>query len=110
MAAQQTAEQKAAAEKAAADVQAAALASKEAAEKRAADEKAAAEAEAARQAAQEPVVEPETPQRVVLGAAVVLALVDGGERYLYRGATVSDGYTESAIEHAESIGLIGVVK
>lgn len=103
MAAQQTAEQKAAAEKAEAER---IEAEKAAEEKRIADEKVAAEKAAAQQAANAP----ETPQRVVLGTAVVLALKDGGERYLYRHATVGDGYTDAAIEHAESIGLIGVVK
>jgi hypothetical protein len=43
---------------------------------------------------------------VVTAAAVVLPTIDGSERYLYRGAPVGDGFP--GIEHALSLGLIGV--
>jgi hypothetical protein len=45
---------------------------------------------------------------VVTAAAVVLPTIDGSERYLYRGAPVGDGFPEAGIEHALSLGLIGV--
>lgn len=45
---------------------------------------------------------------VVTGAAVVLRTVDGGERYLYRGAPVPAGeYDKDSVKHARSIGLVG---
>lgn len=43
---------------------------------------------------------------IVTGAAVVLPTSGGSERYLYRGAVIADGYTESGIAHALSLGLI----
>ena len=48
---------------------------------------------------------------VVTGAAVVLALKSGGERYLYRSnAEISaEGYTEKTLRHAESVGLVRLV-
>lgn len=45
-------------------------------------------------------------QYVVTGAAVVLPIEGGSERYLYRGALISTGYTEAGIKHALSVGLI----
>jgi hypothetical protein len=53
----------------------------------------------------EAVVE-ESEQYVVTGAAVVLPIEGGSERYLYRGALISTGYTEEGIKHALSVGLI----
>ena len=47
---------------------------------------------------------------VVTGAAVVLPLDGGSERYLYRGAPIGSGYTEDGIKHALALGLIAVVK
>ena len=43
---------------------------------------------------------------VVTGAAVVLPIEGGSERYLYRGALIGTGYTEDGIKHALSVGLI----
>jgi hypothetical protein len=91
MAAAQTAEQKAAAEKAEAE--------------RLASEQAEAERIAAAQTA-ESEDEPPAPLYVVTGAAVVLPLESGSERYLYRGNPIGGGYTKAGIEHALSIGLI----
>ncbi|PPF18272.1 hypothetical protein C5B92_07085 [Rathayibacter sp. AY1A4] len=86
------------------------MAAAQTAEQKAAAEKAEAERIEAEKAAQEPANDPETPQRVVLGAAVVLALKDGGERYLYRGDVVGSGYTAASLKHVESIGLVGTPK
>lgn len=47
---------------------------------------------------------------VVTGAAVVLATQDGSERYLYRGASVGEGFTKESIKLAKDNGLIAVVK
>ena len=46
----------------------------------------------------------------VTGAAVVLPVEGGSERYLYRGAPIGSGYTEDGIKHALALGLIAVVK
>ena len=43
---------------------------------------------------------------VVRGAAVVLPIEGGTERYLYRGAQVGDGFTVAGIKHALALGLI----
>ena len=52
-----------------------------------------------------------TPIYRVTGAAVVLALRGGSERYLYRGAIVArDAYLEASIDHAVSVGLLVVVE
>lgn len=97
MAAAQAAEQKAAAEKAEAERLAA---EKAEAERLAAEQKAAEETEPAEVA----------PLYVVTGAAVVLPLESGSERYLYRGNPIGAGYTKAGIDHALSIGLIERVK
>lgn len=47
---------------------------------------------------------------IVTGAAVVLPTSDGSERYLYRGATVGDGFSDEGIKHALAVGLIEKVK
>ena len=47
---------------------------------------------------------------VVKGAAVVLPIEGGTERYLYRGAQVGDGFTVKGIKHALLLGLIEKVK
>jgi topoisomerase IA-like protein len=47
---------------------------------------------------------------VVKGAAVVLPIEGGTERYLYRGAQVGDGFTVKGIKHALALGLIEKVK
>ena len=47
---------------------------------------------------------------VVKGAAVVLPVEGGSERYLYRGAHVGDGFTAPGIKHALALGLIEKVK
>ena len=47
---------------------------------------------------------------VVTGAAVVLPLDGGSERYLYRGASVGEGLTAAGIKHALTIGLIKKVE
>ena len=48
-----------------------------------------------------------TPIYRVTGAAVVLGLRGGSERYLYRGAIVArDAYLAASIEHAVSVGLL----
>lgn len=47
---------------------------------------------------------------VVTGAAVVLPLNGGSERYLYRGAPVGEGFTPEGVKHALSLGLIAKVK
>ncbi|WGD38479.1 hypothetical protein [Lysinibacter sp. HNR] len=89
----QTAAQKAAEEKAA----------KEAAEKAAK----AAEAEKAAVVAAAAEVEPKATLYTVTGAAVVLRMSDGQERYLYRGAVVNGAeFAQSSIQHGVSIGLI----
>lgn len=49
-------------------------------------------------------------QHVVTGAAVVLPVEGGSERYLYRGASVGSGFTEDGIKHALALKLIAVVK
>ena len=49
-------------------------------------------------------------QYTVTGAAVVLPVEGGSERYLYRGAPIGSGYTEDGIKHALALGLIAVVK
>jgi hypothetical protein len=49
-------------------------------------------------------------QHIVTGAAVVLATDDGSERYLYRGAYVTDGFTPAAIAHAVGLGLLTEVE
>lgn len=107
MAGAQTAEQKAAAEKAAAEAKAAQeAAAKKAAEESAAADKAAAEAKRERLDAAEKAAS----QVQVLGPVAVLALKSGGERYVYCGAPVGDEFTDEAIAHAKSIGLVGVPK
>lgn len=108
MAGAQTAEQKAAAEKAAAEAKAKAEqeAAAKAAEEQEAADKAAAEAESERLDAAEKAAS----QVQVLGPVAVLALKSGGERYVYRGAPVGDEFTDEAIAHAKSIGLVGVPK
>ncbi|WP_022886365.1 hypothetical protein [Glaciibacter superstes] len=53
---------------------------------------------------------PKSKGHVVTGAAVVLPTEGGGERYLYRGAPVGDGYTKAGIKHALDVGLIAKVK
>ncbi|MBF4625543.1 hypothetical protein [Clavibacter sp. VKM Ac-2872] len=45
---------------------------------------------------------------IVTAACVVLPLEGGGERYLYRGAPVGEGFTEAGIQHALDVGLIAV--
>lgn len=112
-AAQQTAEQKAAADKAAAEAQAKAAAEKAAAdaaeaEKAAADKSAqdAADAEAARVAEAEKAA----CALQVIGPVAVLPLKAGGERYVYRGAPITDDFTEEGVEHAKSVGLVGKPK
>ena len=48
-----------------------------------------------------------TARYEVVGAAVVLRLVGGGERYLYRGATVEGpAFTEESVGHAAAVGLL----
>ncbi len=43
----------------------------------------------------------------VIGAAVVLPLVSGSERYLYRGAEAeAKGFTPEGVEHAVKVGLV----
>lgn len=43
----------------------------------------------------------------VIGAAVVLPLESGSERYLYRNAVAeAKGFTKAGIEHAVKVGLI----
>ena len=49
-------------------------------------------------------------QYTVTGAAVVLPVEGGSERYLYRGAPIGSGYTADGIKHALALGLIAVVK
>lgn len=49
-------------------------------------------------------------QYTVTGAAVVLPVEGGSERYLYRGAPVGEGFTAAGIKHALALGLIAVVK
>jgi len=49
-------------------------------------------------------------QYTVTGAAVVLPIEGGSERYLYRGAPIGSGYTADGIKHALALGLIAVVK
>ena len=52
-----------------------------------------------------------TPIYRVTGAAVVLALRGGSERYLYRGAIVArDAYLAASIDHAVSVGLLAEVE
>jgi hypothetical protein len=46
---------------------------------------------------------------VVTGAVVVLPIKGGSERYLYRGAVITSGYTAAGIEHALAVGLIAEV-
>lgn len=47
---------------------------------------------------------------VVSGAAVVLPTDGGSERYLYRGASVGEGFTDAGIKHALAMKLIVKVK
>ncbi|WP_104128229.1 hypothetical protein [Cryobacterium sp. Y57] len=47
---------------------------------------------------------------VVKGAAVVLPIEGGTERYLYRGAQIGDGFTVKGIKHALALGLIEKLK
>ena len=43
----------------------------------------------------------------VVGAAVVLPLETGSERYLYRNAVAeTKGFTKAGLDHAEKVGLI----
>jgi hypothetical protein len=49
-------------------------------------------------------------QYIVKGAVAVLPIEGGSERYLYRGAQFSTGYTEAGVKHALALGLIAVVK
>lgn len=46
----------------------------------------------------------------VVGAAVVLPTDGGSERYLYRGASVGEGFTDAGIKHALAMKLIVKVK
>jgi citrate synthase len=45
----------------------------------------------------------------VTGPVVVLPTIDGTERYLYRGAPVSDEFTQEGIERGVELGLISEV-
>lgn len=50
-------------------------------------------------------------QYEVTGAVAVIPTKDGSERYMYRGAPVSeDAFTAEGIKHVLSIGLISEVK
>lgn len=47
----------------------------------------------------------------VIGAAAVLRLVDGSDRYLYRGAIVDpELYTKDSIKHVKGLGLVGEIE
>lgn len=47
----------------------------------------------------------------VTGAAAVLNLKDGSDRYLYRGATVDpELYTEKSVKHVKGLGLVTAVE
>ena len=47
---------------------------------------------------------------VVTGAAVVLQLRGGGERYLYRGAPIPENvYKQASIDHAIALGFVDSV-
>lgn len=46
----------------------------------------------------------------VIGAAVVLRVRGGGERYLYRGSPVPENvYLAESVKHAVSVGLLAEV-
>lgn len=47
------------------------------------------------------------PGQVVIGPVAVLPLVAGGERYVYRGAPITDEFTKDGVKHAVSVGLVG---
>ncbi|VXB32944.1 hypothetical protein [Pseudoclavibacter sp. 8L] len=115
-----TAEQKAEAAKAAADQKAAeqqaeAAAAKAAQDKAEADRQAqeraeAAQAAAATEAARVAAAEEAATVLQVIGPVAVLPLVAGGERYVYRGTPVGEGFTAEGVAHAVSVGLVGIPK
>ena len=77
-------------------------AAQQSAEQKAAADKAAAEEERVRAA------EKAASTLQVIGPVAVLPLKSGGERYVYRGTSVGDEFTEEGVKHAKSIGLVGI--